>query len=245
MSLDTAMMMLQLLPPSDRTRPSRPSFDTAAACRLIDIRTDRGMWKTALHEAGHAILALLYARHRVLSIELSPADPTALGLMSSHVPTPEGIRGSLADRILVDVAGAVAEELVLGAADGGISTDLRTAFARAGCLRVDLAKPDDETVKMVRDQVQRARVLLTPLRGAILTLADELMAKGWLSIFDIACVLRGCGVAVPVPQFDGGAEPDEAARLAHLRDDMKHDDMRKVADDMLEESRARKATAPT
>jgi hypothetical protein len=220
-----------------------PTFDPVALCHLIGMNTDRGLFKTAVHEVGHALAALLW-QLKFLQIEIGPdpASPLTAGRLL-HVPSTGSII-PLATSIAVDVGGGAAEDLVFGCTEAwGVSTDLRVAIARCGS---HWGQPDEAAVRMVRDQFYQVRRKLRPLRAAILGLAEELMAMAVLSSTYIVDTLSHTfGVVVPPGLYDTEA-PEEAERVAQVHREIYESALRVVAQEevrkMFEAHKARGRT---
>ena len=97
------------------------------------VRTEKDNKLCAYHEAGHAV-ASYYCKHTdpIKQITIIPAGNT--GGVTLSVPTEDRMgatRGEMLDRIVVDLGGRVAEELVLDDISTGASSDIQQATAIA------------------------------------------------------------------------------------------------------------------
>ena len=97
------------------------------------VRTEKDNKLCAYHEAGHAV-ASYYCKHTdpIKQITIIPAGNT--GGVTLSVPTEDRMgatRGEMLDRIVVDLGGRAAEELVLDDISTGASSDIQQATAIA------------------------------------------------------------------------------------------------------------------
>jgi hypothetical protein len=154
---------------------------------------DRSHWRTAVHEAGHAMVELLEG------VDFARAVVRADG--SGEVET-QGLQAeydecSLESRVATDLGGAVAEELVFNDVEpGGVETDLRVALARLRVTHPERVGEDDEGVAYVRAQVARVRAMLRRRRPALLKLAEALLRKRTLERRECALIVRAAGTRV-------------------------------------------------
>jgi len=183
--------------------------------------------RIAVHEAGHALLAELSGRRVSVASILRRSE--ALGLVSHvdveerHLHTPAQAVGL----IRIALAGMVAEEVELGEASSGITSDLAAATtiaaqlvgamgAGGSRLSLDAAHVPGAAnlvAKVLGDAASRAaaerilaeaeaatRAIVTAHHASLLALADELMARDELSGDDVRAML-----AATRPTAAGGA----------------------------------------
>ena len=97
------------------------------------VRTEKDNKLCAYHEAGHAV-ASYYCKHTdpIKQITIIPAGNTGGVTLSGPTEDRMGAtRGEMLDRIVVDLGGRVAEELVLDDISTGASSDIQQATAIA------------------------------------------------------------------------------------------------------------------
>jgi hypothetical protein len=165
---------------------------------------DRSSRRTAVHEAGHALCAL------VEGLDFTSVE---IGADGGGVFSKDGVVASLPGsshetRMAVDVAGAIAEELSFGDVEPlGIETDLRMALARAYILDPNatdadgkkyVLDPDCEELGWVRREVRRVRRMFSRRKRALDVLAETLLASGSLSRVECARIVRDTGSRVGV-----------------------------------------------
>ena len=185
--------------------------------------------RIAVHEAAHALVATLVGRRVTVASILRRSE--ALGLVAHDDALERSLFTPTEGRALMQVAlaGMVAEELEWGEASSGITADLAAATTMAAHLvgamgaagsRLSLdaaggaggpnlvAKvlSDDRSreaaERLMADAEERARRLVDVHRGALLALADALLARDELSGADVRDLLAGHGAATPVPPLE-------------------------------------------
>lgn len=123
--------------------------------------------RTAVHEAGHALLATL-AGYPIERIVLAEGGATHYSYLEPETPT------ALRRRLTVVLAG-IAAELIAGCPDRrGWRSDLRAADPLAARLTPDPARQLEE----LNAALQAALSLLTAQRGALRALALAVLARG-------------------------------------------------------------------
>jgi hypothetical protein len=167
-----------------------------------DETDDVPQWRTAVHESGHALVALVEGTD-FERIVLNDGAAGSRGPRGELVPN-RNVRypkSSFEARIAVDVAGGVAEELVFDRVEPlGVWTDLRVALARSYITNVDdrIAVEAAEGLAWVRAQVTRVRSMIRRRRRALEHLATELLRAGDLTRLDAVRVVRQAGTHVRV-----------------------------------------------
>jgi hypothetical protein len=173
-------------------------------CEPADDETDDvPHWRTAVHESGHALVALVEGTdfERVLLNDgVAGSEGRNRGEL---VPNRNAIypKPLFEARVAVDVAGAAAEELVFDRVEPlGVWTDLRVALARAHVTKVDdpVAVEASAGLAWVREQVTRVRRMLRRRRRALEHLATELLRAGDLTRLDAVRLVRQAGTHVLV-----------------------------------------------
>ncbi|HEY1695453.1 MAG TPA: hypothetical protein VGG39_24960 [Polyangiaceae bacterium] len=186
-------------------------------------------WTTCVHEASHAVAAI-YACIEWEAITVDADESGAGGRIKypDAPPSRRRILASLALTTLVTVAAAVGEELLLGGVDAdGVRQDLRTVFARWGCMRPDEASADEPHVREVRAQVDAARGMLLRHESSVLAIARALQSSGSLTRAQCLELLEEAGhpVATLRPgtlQLTEARGPDdEEARVRVVRESMR------------------------
>ena len=174
----------------------------ADAARQPIARSDqRG---TAIHEAGHAVVALCCRnlRDRITGASIVPGDDGALGWVATRPSDKNATRASLLEQICMALAGRAAEALILGkeqvstGAGGSDDSDLakarRLAEALLGRYGFSTEHPDwyvprrndhsdaaltAEAQALIQQQRQGAQELLKEHRTKLEELARQLMEK--------------------------------------------------------------------
>lgn len=170
----------------------RPTSDAEARRRQAEGHDETE--RTAIHEAGHALVSL------VEGVEFYCVGVTdaATGALVHRRPVPPGTIGPpLATRIALELGGAAAEEAVFGdVSPCGAWIDLAMALARAGVPRSGVATADHRGVRAVRAQAERLRGLFVRERAALDALARELTAVRTLRRVECVAIVRGLGIVV-------------------------------------------------
>lgn len=160
--------------------------------------------RVAVHEAGHAVVSELITPGSISSLTISPRG-SALGYVR-QAPQDDFYlyaRSELEDQICVLLAGAVAEELVLGEPSTGAANDYDAACQAArrmvytglsvlGAVDPDLVSGDTVQRAMsdiLTRQRQRAQELLGPRADAVRQLAERVLECETLSGEDIRSIL--------------------------------------------------------
>lgn len=188
-----------------------------------DTRPPEALWRSAVHEAGHAaaILALGRVKLRGLSIL---AVGTSGGATTAEFDGGSPTTDALKDGILVALAGRAAEEMLLGApsagAGGGPGCDLENATGLAAAIRAsyglagDLsyrAAPRDARALMDRDAALRQAVardlarhyaraldLIQRHLPAVEALARAVLARRHLGGAEAAAIASAAGLYPPM-----------------------------------------------
>ena len=188
--------------------------DVAAAAFPVDRRTERDRHRVAVHEAGHAIVALLLARNRLLSTSIMETE------MSGGVTHLESRRDSILSRAEIDVevmillGGRAAEAQVGdgstsgagGTGPGGFKSDLAQAsrlLAQVhGCLglgptlryRGPEPKIKGEMATLVESDLRRllrsTNDLVAEHAAGIRAVADVLSRRGFLLAAEIEAIFE-------------------------------------------------------
>jgi cell division protease FtsH len=148
--------------------------------------------RVAVHEGGHAMVAEILRPGSVASITVTSRG-RALGYVRQSPSADTYLRteGDLRDDIAVALAGAVAEECVLGSRSTGAQSDLGQAGAQARAIVLsgmsDLGTVSEDTLPqsdlhtavtaVLASEEARARALVEAHRGALETLASRLLAE--------------------------------------------------------------------
>lgn len=162
------------------------------------------LFRVAVHEAGHAVVSELVTPGSISSLTISPRG-SALGYVR-QAPQDDFYlysRSELEDQICVLLAGAVAEELVLGEPSTGAANDYDGAcqaarrMVYAGLSALGAVDPDlvagDSVQRAMSDimtrQRQRAQELLGPRTEAVRRLAERVLERETLAGEEIRAVL--------------------------------------------------------
>jgi len=162
------------------------------------------LFRVAVHEAGHAVVSELIRPGSISSLTISPRG-SALGYVR-QAPQDDFYlyaRSELEDQICVLLAGAVAEELVLGEPSTGAANDYDAACQAArrmvytglsvlGAVDPELVSGDAVQRAMsdiMTRQRQRAQDLLGPRAEAVRRLAERVLECETLSGEEIRSVL--------------------------------------------------------
>ena len=167
----------------------------------LEMVADGSIERTAVHEAGHALLLLSAATafHEVV------VHDTGAGLVRYHGARLDLAMPSLGSRIAVDLGGALAEHVVYGDADVFCAaTDLERAAARL---------EDDESAIMI---VPYVRTTIASHGAALRALADALVARRRLAYREVREVVRGAGMQPREPTRSPVAPADEQRRLQRV-----------------------------
>ncbi|WP_156124274.1 AAA family ATPase [Achromobacter sp. RTa] len=167
--------------------------------------------RTAYHEAGHAVVALVLPslREHLQLASVVADDQGALGFVGIKNADHNQTRAELMDRICMVLAGRAAEALVFGedevstgAGGYGSHNDLsvarRLAEAALGVYGFSTAHPnwhtatpdEAETKALVAEQYARARALLETRRALLVALSEKLQAEHVLDRFALLALLE-------------------------------------------------------
>jgi AAA+ superfamily predicted ATPase len=172
--------------------------------------TAAALKNTAWHEAGHALVGLLLDslkdQIRMASIL---ANNDILGFVAMIQSEQNATRTSLLDRLCMTLAGRASEDVVFGTDNvttgaGGMSdsSDLavarRIALAFVSSYGFSTVHPnwqtnnglDDEAAKLVEDQYQRAKKLLSDNRAGLDSIAKALLERQVLSREELLAQLK-------------------------------------------------------
>ncbi len=162
--------------------------------------------RIAIHEAGHALLSEITQPGSVASVNVVPRG-NALGYVRQtqqedmYLYTVDYIK----EKIAVAVAGAIAEELFLGARSTGASNDFKQATDMAkqivfgGMSALGIVSPEDvpkdllhTTITGIIKEVEcQVRAVLTEKRGALSKTVEILLAKEFISGAELRELLSG------------------------------------------------------
>lgn len=150
------------------------------------------MRRVAVHETGHALLSEMVRPGSVSTLTVTPRGQ-ALGYMRQTSEDDRYLytQGYLEDQIAVMLAGAVAEEIVLGCRSTGAANDFEQALQAAEMLirggMSDLGIVDIQTLPreakhkavagILKAQEDRVREYLVEIRGSIETIVERLLAQ--------------------------------------------------------------------
>ncbi len=178
-------------------RISQAHLDEAVEKVMMGERMDRvpepeELRRVAVHEGGHALVAEVLRPGSVASITVTSRG-RALGYVRQSPSADSFLRteGELRDDIAVALAGAVAEECVLGSRSTGAQSDLGQAGAQARAIVLSgmsaLGTVSEETIPgdvlhravsdVLASEEARVRALVTQHRGALETLAERLLRE--------------------------------------------------------------------
>lgn len=166
--------------------------------------------RIAIHEAGHALLSEYTQPGSVASVNVVPRG-NALGYVRQtqqddmYLYTVDYIKGKIA----VAIAGAIAEEIFLGARSTGAASDFKQAVDMAkqivfgGMSDLGILSPEDvpkellhNTITGIINEVEcQVRKMLTDQKTAFSQTVDTLLAKEFISGADFRRLLRGDGQA--------------------------------------------------
>ncbi|CAK72120.1 unnamed protein product (macronuclear) [Paramecium tetraurelia] len=170
----------------------------------------------AFHESGHAVASwFLKGGHPLLKLTIIPRSKGSLGY-AQYLPNESSLetKQELLDRICCILGGRVAEEIFFGQVTTGAYDDLKKAYDVAhsivtkfgmnenigyvGFQEGEFQKPysdgtnkqiDDEIRKLIEEQTQRTRLLITEKKEFVNKLASTLLEKETLDLQKIIEVL--------------------------------------------------------
>ena len=158
----------------------------------------------AVHEAGHGLIYALLFKQPPLEIRINMA--TFSGGYNSFKELKVKSRGNLLDAVCVALAGRAAEEMVFGkeSLSSGSESDLKLATQQMAVsirhaafgerishvdvsteagenINTDVASTNAEIEAGLKDQYERAQILLAKNRAIFLRMVNELINKGQLA----------------------------------------------------------------
>ncbi|MBP2649688.1 MAG: ftsH 3 [Firmicutes bacterium] len=152
--------------------------------------------RIAVHEAGHAVVSELVQPGSVASVNVS-ARGKALGYVRQAPPDDMYLYTSdfLQARIAVALAGAIAEEIVLGNRSTGAASDFQQAADLArkivygGMSEIGIISPDDlpkealhsAIVSIFRDMESKVKTILLEYQAMLLKTVDVLLVQECIS----------------------------------------------------------------
>ena len=189
----------------------------SAAMPEMQPMSSEQMMATAIHELGHAIVGIHLDRRQLKRIVVKKevfvtADFQVAGFAQFGAsPDTRKTKGWYEDEIAILLGSIAAERLMLGGHDDGASQDLVQATEAAlhmlavagfgGGLMSDVSgdvslrrhRLEPEVNEILRDQLQRATVIVEQFRDVIEALADELADKGELDGETVTLAVRDHG----------------------------------------------------
>jgi hypothetical protein len=216
------------------TRTDQERFAIAIACARISLcdlvlghsgeSDDVSTWRTAVHEAGHAIVQLVDGVDfsDVVLYEGGGGELRTVDIEDRYEAAPHVVR------IAGDLGGAVAEETVFGDVEpGGVEEDLRIALARARITDPEAASTNEGCLPLVLGQVVRVRAMLRRRRRALLALAHVLLRAREVDRRTCARVVRDAGACVRLrPRFSPIIGWDERCDCELVRGELRERDAR-------------------
>jgi cell division protease FtsH len=185
----------------DRRLAGHQSTDIVMTSDMVD--------RVAVHEIGHAVVALLVHHHaKVRKVALNLRSPTSPGYTVFDADeTPMYTREALFEHIMVLLAGRLAEEVIYGKS---VTTGALGDFSEARKLaeqmvvnygmgasplaygRGDAAvgKMDDDVAALLAEANDAARNIVENATGFIYEAALKLRESGTLSLTDLEAILR-------------------------------------------------------
>jgi len=175
----------------------REALDKVIMGEKLDRRpSETELRRVAVHEAGHAIVAEKVRPGSVAQVTVSPRG-NALGYVR-HSPQDDRYiypRETLEEEIDILLAGALAEDVVLGSRSTGASNDFQRALDMAkrivsygmsplGVVDRDTAGPDllaKATREILRAAEERTLPLIRRYENVLRRIADDLMVKETIS----------------------------------------------------------------
>jgi len=175
-------------------------------------------YRRAVHEAGHAVAALLSGYAREVTASIVPRD--GRGGQTSFVFSDEveSTRAALERTLLVLLAGRAAEEVVLGEISGGAGGDPQSDLARATQLASDMIvnlglveqlswhgqrQPDETSLfqsgtatkveALLQKAYRNAIELIAAQQRKVHAVADGLLKRNGLDHAEIAALIKRCG----------------------------------------------------
>ena len=174
----------------------------------LDRRPTRDeLWRVAVHETGHALLSEKAKPGSVTTLTITPRG-SALGYFrqtsenDNYLHTQEQLENQLS----VLLAGAVAEEIVLGSRSTGATNDFEQALlvaetmVRAGMSEIGIVAvgelPDEirhqVLSRVLKEQEERVREYLKPMRAVLTRIAEQLLTDERLSGDQFRALQQDC-----------------------------------------------------
>lgn len=202
-------------------RPIELADIEAAALPKADISLE-ALTRTAIHEAGHAVAAVVLGTGMLLTVQISDRGNsrgiTRIEFSDDYQPT----RAQLDDEVTVALAGRAAEQVLLGGPSAGAGGDLEQATRTLASLHASLGLGDTlihlcraanvsselslnldlraRVERDLRDAEARALELIEQNRHAVLSVAARLIARRHIAGADVKAMVddaNGSVVALP------------------------------------------------
>jgi len=164
--------------------------------RLDRRPTREELWRVAVHETGHALLSEMTQPGSVTTLTVTPRGH-AFGYLRQKSENDNYLytQEQLEDRLSVLLAGAVAEEVVLGSRSTGATNDFEQAvdvaetMVRAGMSELGVVASDElpEEIwhqalsRLIRRQEERVKAYLQSRQGLVIQIAERLLREERLS----------------------------------------------------------------
>lgn len=201
--------------------------DLLAQIAPPDVRGATELRNVALHEAGHAVAALVLG-HEVKRVSIV-ADGSVAGVTTMRTRSLVHTLRDIEDEVVVILSGRAADELLGGGADSGASADLELATTRLAGAEASLGlrdtlvhRADDSELRhllrsdpellrridlQLAQQMRRAVEIVELHRDAITRLADALVTRRVIGGVEVmAIVARVLRVATPAVAGRAGDE---------------------------------------
>jgi len=183
------------------------AIDKVILGEKLECRPDKDdLWRVAVHEIGHALASELWRPGSVSTITTTPRGK-ALGYMrqsperDSYLYTQEYLEGQIA----IMVAGAAAEEIVLGNRSTGSANDFQQAveaskrIVAAGMSSLGVVSVDDLPASLlhkviqqiIADQQENVKQQLSLKRELLVALAEVLFSEEKVTGDFLRCQLFG------------------------------------------------------
>lgn len=196
----------------------------AAALPKADVSLE-SLTRTALHEAGHAVAAVVLQTGRLRGVKIRDAEAsrgvTRIEFGDDYQPT----RAQLDNEVTVALSGRAAEQVLLGRPSAGAGSDLETAtrtlaaahaslglgdtlvhLSKTGGSLSELSLNPDLRARVerdLRDAEARAIQLVEQNRQAVMAVAARLVAKRHISGDDVKAIVDQAARKAPLPALSG------------------------------------------
>ena len=167
----------------------------------LEMVADGSIERTAVHEAGHAMLLLSGATtfHEVV------VHDTGAGAVQHHGARLDLAMPSLGSRVAVDLGGVLAEHVVYGNGDVFCAAqDLERAAA--------MLEGNEGTIMIVPS----VRMTIAANEASLRALADALVARRRLAYREVRDVVERAGMRAPEPFYSPVQPADEHRRLQRV-----------------------------